>query len=32
MTGYEELAMRAVRALEAANQSNWAEIAGVMVI
>ena len=32
MTGYEELAMRAALAPEAANQSNWAEIAGVMLI
>ncbi len=32
MTGYEEPAMRAALALEAANQSNWAEIAGVMLI
>ncbi len=31
MTGYEELAMRAVLALEAANQPNWVEIGGLVV-
>ena len=31
MTGYEELALRAVLALEAANQPHWVDIGGLVI-